>query len=86
MYIMTNNRLINRCLRGERRADSRQHRDDHLDDLAPQALLFLIHNLFNYKLLLLILSHRGVAVPRLLNQTMSGFSGSGSGGAISPVA
>lgn len=46
-------RLTNGSLRGERRADSRQHRDDHLDDLAPQALLFLIHNLFNYKLLIL---------------------------------
>lgn len=37
--------LTNRCLGRERRADSRQHRDDHLDDLAPQALLFLIHTL-----------------------------------------
>ena len=43
MYKMTNNGLINRCLRGERRADSRQHRDDHLDDLAPQALFLCVH-------------------------------------------
>ena len=48
MYKMTNNGLINRCLRGERRADSRQHRDDHLDDLAPQALLLLIHSDYKF--------------------------------------
>ena len=41
-------RLTNGSLRGERRADSRQHRDDHLDDLAPQALLLLIHSDYEF--------------------------------------
>lgn len=41
-------RLTNGSLRGERRADSRQHRDDHLDDLAPQALHLLIHSDYKF--------------------------------------